>query len=182
MMLTTLDPKFWNGDPKDQPFPLRVTDEDTQMVKDIKQHYRKLMFAAVDGANEFLTSINSILHSETIATNQFGYAACLPSVYKRDYADVQVKKRSKTLEDGYLAEVGTNVLDKDCEIIESMRSKNFDAWNICAIIDNKMVSWFSKIDMQVGPAVLVKGKVKDHSKHWKHGNPVTRLNYVKAAQ
>ena len=54
--------------------------------------------------------------------------------------------------------------------------------NVCAIIDNKMVSWISKNNLKTGPAVLIKGKVKDHSKHWKHDNPVTRLNYVKVAQ
>jgi len=88
----------------------------------------------------------------------------------------------KTLDDGYVGLIGEQILDKDCEIINSQRSKNFDAWNIDAIIDNKMVSWFSQADLKLGPCVIIKGKVKDHSKHWKHSNAVTRLNYVKAAQ
>ena len=40
----------------------------------------------------------------------------------------------------------------------------------------------SKNELKLGPAVVVKAKVKDHAKHWKHETPVTRLNYVKAAQ
>jgi hypothetical protein len=45
-----------------------------------------------------------------------------------------------------------------------------------------MVSWLNKTNLNLGACVIVKAKVKDHSKHWKHQNDVTRLNYVKAAQ
>ena len=68
------------------------------------------------------------------------------------------------------------------EIISSVKSKNFEGYNIDAIINNRMASWLNKTNLQVGACVVVKAKVKDHSKHWKHGNDVTRLNYVKAAQ
>jgi hypothetical protein len=95
----------------------------------------------------------------------------------------QIEKRIRHLEKGYLADVGKTVFDKDCEVLESKHSNNFDAFNITAIIDNKMVSWFSKVDLKLGACVIVKAKVKDHSNHWKHKDTaVTRLNYVKAAQ
>jgi hypothetical protein len=140
------------------------------------------MFAAIDGTNEFQTEVNSLLNSEDVPLNKLGFIACLPSVYKRDYAKNQIEKRVRTLDEGYLDLIGSTVLDKDCEVLSSQRSKNFDAWNIDAIIDNKMVSWMSKVDLKIGNCVVVKAKVKDHSKHWKHENPVTRLNFVKAAQ
>ena len=140
------------------------------------------MFDAVAGDNEFKIKVNSILSSESVATNDFGFVACLPAVFKRDVAINQVAKQSRKVDDAYVGEVGANVLDKDCEIIGCQRSKNFDAYNIDAIIDNKMVSWMSKFEPKLGPCVLVKAKIKDHNKHWKHGNSVTRLNYVKVAQ
>jgi len=40
----------------------------------------------------------------------------------------------------------------------------------------------NKTNLDLGPCVIVKAKVKDHNKHWKHQNDVTRLNFVKAAQ
>ena len=61
-------------------------------------------------------------------------------------------------------------------------NKNFEGYNIDAIINNKMVSWISKTGLELGACVIVKAKIKDHTKHWKHQNDVTRLNYVKAAQ
>ena len=182
MILATADPAFWTGEPKDRPALLKIKSEDIELANTIKSHFKKLMFAAVEGENEFLTTINSLLNSDTIGHRMFGYVACLPSVYKRDYAKTQIKKQASVLDNSYLAQVGDKVFDLDCEIIESVKSKNFDAWNITAIINNKMVSWFAKANMTVGPCVVVKANVKDHSKHWDHGTCVTRLNYVKAAQ
>ena len=182
MMLNTVDPKLYSGDPKDRPWPLKVLAEDTEMANTIKSYFKKLMFAAVAGENDFLTTVNSLLNSDTIGHKMFGYVACLPSVYKRDYAKTQVKKQAQNLEEAYLGMPGTTIHDTDCEILESRKSKNYDAFNICAIINNKMVSWFNKTDMVVGPCVVVRAKIKDQSKHWEHGTAVTRLHYVKAVQ
>jgi hypothetical protein len=183
-ILFTLGVISWSSeaDPAMRPTLLKVTDEDTALANEIRQHFRKLAFAAMQGENDFQTKVNSLLFTENMPQNEIGYVACLPSVYKRDYAQTQVKKKARAVDAEYLGEIGANILDKDCEILESSRSKNFDAWNITAIIDNKMVSWLSKVDLKLGACVVIKAKVKDHSKHWKHENPVTRLNYVKAAQ
>lgn len=156
--------------------------DDRELANDIQKYYRRLAFAAIQGDNEFQTEVNGLLNSTDIPLNKLGFIACLPSVYKRDYARQQTEKKVKTLDVGYVGLVGEEILDKDCEVLSSQRSKNFDAWNIDAIIDNKMVSWMSKNDLKLGPCVVIKGKIKGHNEHWKHGNPVTRLNYVKAAQ
>jgi hypothetical protein len=182
LMLCTLDSAIWTADPKDAPMPLRVLPEDVLLAEDIKKHFRKFMFSAIEGENDFQTNINTILNSETVKQNQFGYVACLPSVYTRDVAQSKIKKVVKNIEDGYLGEIGSILKDLDAEILESIKSKNFEGYNISAIINNRMASWLSKVDLKIGPAVIVKAKVKDHSKHWKHQNDVTRINFVKAAQ
>ena len=182
LMLFTLDHTLWTADPKDAPMPLRVLPEDIAQAEEIQKYYKRLLFAAIEGENDFLTNINSILNAETVATNQFGYVACLPSVYKRDLAQTKVKKIARTVEEGFLGKPGDRLADLDCEILEVNKSKNYEAWNICAIINNRMVSWMSQIKLAVGPCVVVKAKVKDNSKHWRHGNDETRLNYVKAVQ
>jgi hypothetical protein len=156
--------------------------DDKELAENIQKFYKRLLFSAIEGDNEFQTQVNQLLNSETIPLNKFGFIACLPSVYNRDYSRNQFEKRIKTIDESYLASIGSNVEDLDCEVLSSQRSKNFDAWNIEAIIDNKMISWMSKMDLKLGPAVLIKAKVKDHSIHWKYEKPVTRLNYVKAAQ
>jgi hypothetical protein len=181
-MLCTLDHTIWTADPKDAPMPVKVTLEDQTLAEEIKKHFRKFMFSAIEGENDFQTNINTILSSDTVKTNQFGYVACLPSVYVRDVAQTKVKRAARTVDEGYLADIGSNLKDLDAEIISSIKSKNFEGYNIDAIINNRMVSWLNKINLNLGACVIVKAKVKDHSKHWKYGNDVTRLNYVKAAQ
>lgn len=183
MILATLgEDKTQYGEGFSRPRLLCTNLEDQELANEIQKYYRRLAFAAIQGDNEFQTEVNSLLNSEEVPLNKLGFIACLPSVYKRDYAKNQIEKKVKTLDEGYLGDIGSYVIDKDCEIMASQRSKNFDAWNIDAIIDNKMVSWMSKDDLKIGACVIIKAKVKDHNKHWKHENAVTRLNYVKAAQ
>ena len=182
LMLVTAHPPIWTADPKDKPVALEVLPEDTALAEEIQQYFKRLMFAAIAGDNEFQTNINTFLSSENIESKNFGYIACLPSVYARDRSQNKIKKVARTVEGGYLGEIGIQLKDLDCEILESVKSKNFEGYNISAIINSKMASWLNKTDLKIGPCVVVKAKVKDHSKHWKHQNDVTRLNYVKAAQ
>lgn len=183
LMLTTLDPsKFQASEDSLKPTLLCSNKEDQELATEIQKYYRRLMFKAIEGDNEFLTEVNSLLNSETVPENKFGFIACLPSVYKRDLGRNTLDKRVKSATNEYLACIGDNLLDLDCEVLSCNRSKNFDAFNVDAIIDNKIVSWMSKHELKLGPTVIVKAKVKDHAKHWKHEISVTRLNYVKAAQ
>jgi len=161
---------------------LQVIPEDVALAQQIKIHFKKFMFAAIQGDNEFKTSINSFLNADTILGKNIGYIACLPSVYARDKANGEIKRIAKSVDEGFLGNPGDRLHDLDCEIIEVNKSKNFDGWNICAIINNKMASWMSQVELKCGPCVIVKAKVKDNTKHWKHHTDDTRLNYVKAAQ
>ena len=182
MMLCTFEPAIWTADPKDAPLPLKILPEDIALAEEIRKHFRKFLFSAIEGENDFQTNINAILSGDTVKQNQFGYVACLPSVYVRDVAQTKVKRAARSVEEGYLADIGSNLKDLDAEIISSIKSKNFEGYNIDAIINNRMVSWLNKTNLNLGACVIVKAKVKDHAKHWKHQNDVTRLNYVKAAQ
>lgn len=182
LMLVTAHPAIWTADPKDKPADLKILPEDIALAEEIQKYFKRLMFAAIAGDNEFHTNINSFLNAEGIESKNFGYIACLPSVYARDLANNKIKKVARTVEGGYLADIGSQLTDLDCEILESVKSKNFEGYNISAIINSKMASWLNKTDLKIGPCVVVKAKVKDHSKHWKHQNDVTRLNYVKAVQ
>jgi len=182
LMLCTVNPSNWTADPKDSPMPLKVLPEDVSLAEEIKNYFKRLLFAAIEGENEFQTNINTFLSGDTIELKNFGYIACLPSVYARDRAQNKIKKIARQVENGYLGAVGSHLKDLDCEILESVKSKNFEGYNISAIINNRMASWLNKTNLNLGACVIVKAKVKDHTKHWKHQNDVTRLNYVKAAQ
>ena len=182
LMTYTVEPNLWKEDPKDAPMPLKVSLEDSALAEEIKKYYKRLLFAAIEGENEFQTTVNNLLNSDEISIRNFGFIACLPSVYARDKVHNKVKRAARSVEEGFLGEVGSNLKDLDAEILSSIKSKNFDGYNIDAIINNRMASWLNKTNLNQGACVIVKAKVNDHSKHWKHQNDVTRLNYVKAAQ
>ena len=181
-MLCTVNPTNWTADPKDAPMPLKIADEDVVLAQEIKTYYKRLLFAAIEGENDFQTNINSFLSSENIEPKNFGYIACLPHVYVKDKMQNKLKKVARSVDEGFLGEVGSNLKDLDAEILSSVKSKNFEGYNIDAIINNKMASWINKTSLNLGACIIIKAKVKDHTKHWKHQNDVTRLNYVKAAQ
>lgn len=164
------------------PQPLKVIEEDAALAEEIKKYYRRLMFSAVEGSNEFQTDLNGLLNSDSIESSDFGFIACLPSIYQRDQLRNRIKKSMKDCEDRYLGEVDQVLKDKDCEIIDCTKSKNFEAYNVLAIIDNCVVSWFSKKPMEIGACVVVKAKIKGFGAHWQTKKHETRLNYVKAAQ
>jgi hypothetical protein len=178
LMMITLDDKLVVPDVK----ALKIEPEDVALAEEIQKYYKRLLFAAIDGENDFLTTVHSILNSETVKENQFGYVACLPSVQAKDVTHNRVKKLARQVDEGFLGASGDRLADLDCEIIEVIKSKNFEGYNVCAIINNKMASWMSQKELKTGPCVIVKAKVKDNSKHWKHGNDETRLNFVKAVQ
>lgn len=182
LMMLTLGVTNFKAEDGLQPPLLCTKKEDTELADEIKKYFRRLMFSAVQGDNEFQTEVNALLNLDEVPANKFGFIACLPSVYKRDFGRNQLEKRIKVADDEYLGELGESLLDLDCEILTCQRSKNFDAFNVDAIINNRMVSWMSKYELKLGPAVIIKAKVKDHNKHWKYQNSVTRLNYVKAVQ
>jgi hypothetical protein len=182
LMLITLDSTLWTSDPATQPLPLKITDEDRQQADAVRKYFRKFMFGAIAGENDFQTEVNSILSGDTVDQRKFGFVACLPSVMERDVKRTEVKRSLRDCDNEALADVDKTVFDLDCEIIEVKRSNNFDAWNINAIINNKIVSWFSKVELKTGPCIVQKAKVKAHGENWITKKVETRLNYVKAAQ
>lgn len=169
-------------DDANRPDILTITEQDKQQAEEIQKYFRKFMFGAIAGENEFQTEVNTILNSDTVKQNKFGFIACLPSVMARDVKRNVVKRSLRDCDNEPLAVVDAKLLDLDCEIVEVKRSNNFDAWNISAIINNKIVSWFSKIELKTGPCVIVKAKVKTHGENWTTKKVETRLNFVKAVQ
>jgi len=166
----------------EQPPSMEVLDVDRELADVIQQHGRKLMFNVISDDNDFLMDIHRFLETGRIPEVSIGLVAYMPQWYYKSLEEKDVKRKLRELDEGFLDNPGTKLTNKDCEIIQSDYSENFASWNICAIIDNKLATWFGKNKMNLGPAVLVSAKVKDHRKHWKFKVEETRLNYVKVAQ
>ena len=146
MMLWTADLSHREGsDPMNYPPLLQVTDVDKQLTDDIRMYYRRLMFSVMaNPENQFLQEIMSLLNKEMMHESKFGFIACLPSVYDRDRKRNELSKLSRELDDSYVSAIDTKIQNVHAIILDCTRSKNYDAFNVLAIIDNKLVSWFNK--------------------------------------
>jgi len=167
---------------KERPPSMEVLDQDRQLAEAIQKHGRKLMFNVITNDDAFLTDLSRFLESGKVPEANIGLVSYMPQWYYNDLRDREIKRRLRELDEGFLDKPGVKLSNKDCEIIQSDYSEKFVAWNICAIIDNKLATWFAKEKLTLGPAVLVSAKVKDHRTHWKFKVEETRLNYVKVAQ
>lgn len=167
-----------------KPVLLRPLPEDCKFTDDILKFFRRLLFSAVKGDNDFFTDINALLNGETdhIPLNKIGIIACLPSVYIRESSKYRISRAAESTDSEWLGQAGNTLLDLDCEVLEVRRLKNYDAFGVLAIIDNKLASWISKHAIKTGPAVLITAKIKGLSENWATKKPETRLNYVKVAQ
>ena len=174
--------KFSSTEQEFRPFDLILAPEDAAEAEEIRKYFRRLMFSAVKGQSEFETEVNALLEGETISDKKIGYIACLPQTYRRDKERNTLAKKLKQCDEERLADEGSTLLDKDCDILRVVRSKNFDAWNVLAIIDNKIVSWMSSKEVKTGNAVVVKAKVKGFGPNYQTQKVETRLNYVKVVQ
>jgi hypothetical protein len=165
------------------PSVIFANEEDKSLTDEIRSYYRRLMFNVMaDPNNTFQQEILSLLNTEMMPGNKFGFIACLPSVYYRDRKRNDMTRTLRECDNLYLSDVDSKIFDVQAKIVDCTRSKNFDAFNITAIIDNKVVSWFSKKVID-NPEVKIKlAKVKAHQQHWISKKAETRLNYVKVVE
>ena len=96
------------------PQDITVEDTDRDLANEIQKYFKRLMFAAVKGDNEFQMEVNTLLTLGVIPDNKIGFIACLPSVYKRDSANNQIEKRARNADKEYLSAIGSSVFDKGC--------------------------------------------------------------------
>lgn len=181
LMLWTLDQERRAGaDPQYLPPIIQTDERDRLMTEDIRTFYRRLMFSVLaQPDNQFLQEILSLLNKETMNENKLGFIACLPSVYERDRKRNDINKVVRDCDNSYLATKDSKIVDLKASIIDCTRSKNFDAYNVLAIIDNKLVSWFSKFPIKQNEVDVVSAKVKDNGQNFFSKKAETRLNYVK---
>jgi hypothetical protein len=181
LMLWTLDQeRRITADPQYLPPVIEANDSDRLLTEDIRTYYRRLMFSVLaQPENQFLQEILSLLNKEIMNENKLGFVACLPHVYERDRKRNDITKIIRECDNNYLGSKESKLMNLEATIVDCERSKNYDAYNILAIVDNKLASWFSKFPIRQNKVEIVSAKVKDNNQNWLTKKAETRLNYVK---
>jgi hypothetical protein len=181
IIIATLNP--YNNPDEFTPAPIELLPEDVEFATEIKNYFRRLIFAAIIGTNEFQTKLFKILEGDTVKANDMAFIACLPTSYNRAKAESRIKKLAAEFDPKNLGTVGSTIFDRDCDILDVSKATTYDGWNVTAIIDNSfLATWSSKHKFVVGNCVVVRANIKDYSTHWLFKVPSARLNYVKAVQ
>jgi len=181
LMIWTLDQeRRITADPQYLPPVIEANDSDRLLTEDIRTYYRRLMFSVLaQPENQFLQEILSLLNKETMNENKLGFIACLPHVYEKDRKRNDITKIIRECDNNYLGSKESKLMNLEATIVDCERSKNYDAYNILAIVDNKLASWFSKFPIRQNRVEIVSAKVKDNNQNWLTKKAETRLNYVK---
>ncbi len=181
LMIWTLDQeRRITADPQYLPPVIEANDSDRLLTEDIRTYYRRLMFSVLaQPENQFLQEILSLLNKETMNENKLGFIACLPHVYEKDRKRNDITKIIRECDNNYLGSKESKLMNLEATIVDCERSKNYDAYNILAIVDNKLASWFSKFPIRQNKVEIVSAKVKDNNQNWLTKKAETRLNYVK---
>ena len=181
LMIWTLDQeRRITADPQYLPPVIEANDSDRLLTEDIRTYYRRLMFSVLaQPENQFLQEILSLLNKETMNENKLGFIACLPHVYEKDRKRNDITKIIRECDNNYLGSKESKLMNLEATIVDCERSKNYDAYNILAIVDNKLAIWFSKFPIRQNRVEIVSAKVKDNNQNWLTKKAETRLNYVK---
>jgi hypothetical protein len=181
LMIWTLDQeRRITADPQYLPPVIEANASDRLLTEDIRTYYRRLMFSVLaQPENQFLQEILSLLNKETMNENKLGFIACLPHVYEKDRKRNDITKIIRECDNNYLGSKESKLMNLEATIVDCERSKNYDAYNILAIVDNKLASWFSKFPIRQNKVEIVSAKVKDNNQNWLTKKAETRLNYVK---
>ena len=81
-----------------------------------------------------------------------------------------------------MAAIESKIQNVHATILDCTRSKNYDAYNVLAIIDNKLASWFSKHPIKDKEVFISMAKIKGHNQNFISKKCETRLNYVKVVK
>lgn len=141
-----------------------ITDADREMGEKVRQHCHGLSFKIITGAtlSDFEIAMLRIAETEKVDSNyDLAVIASLPATFDRaqirQAQNVRLREAAGTLSNA----VGTKV-ELDIEVVRCNFSNQWETFFVTAIVDNAVVFFAQKKAIEVGSAVRIKGKVKDH--------------------
>lgn len=173
-----------------------VTDQDVAMAHEIKDYITKrLTFKVLSTPDNYITfdlsspldidyerRVLCILTEDFVLSTKLKSLIDLPRYYIKFKAYTDLNKKIRSIEPGVIGEVDDYMIDEECEIFHTMKCKNFEGYNVSGIIDNKLVSWYSKLDISPGRYIISRATIKELSLHYYAGVQNTRLSRVKLGE
>lgn len=154
---------------------------DVDLALEIIKFYRRLSFGALaNNISEYHQKVFQITQSDAISLSDLGVLASVPTAYQKDSRQAEIDSVIKTVLPEYIGKSGESV-DLNVLLLEVRRVERFECWAYLGVTGtNYLVSFMSKHKFGDYKSVIsIYAKVRDHTRHYKTKQHVTRLNYVK---
>jgi len=146
-----------------------VSDEDRVLGQEVRQYCHSLTFKILQGKNlsDFEQTMLRIADNETVdGFYEIAVVSSLPASYDRSKARLEQSNRLRDYQ-GCLSQAEGTTVDLDIEVVRCNYSNNWDTYYVTAIVENAIVEnavvFFAFRDqIEVGSKIRVMGKVKSH--------------------
>ena len=152
-----LTSQFLRGD-------FEIGDEDRVLGQEVRQYCHSLTFKILQGKtlSEFEQTMLTIADKETVDSfYEIAVVSSLPASYERSKVR---REQSNRLRDhqGCLTQAEGTAVDLEIEVVRCNYSNNWDTYYVTAIVENAVVFFAFRDQIEVGSKIRVKGKVKSH--------------------
>ena len=166
-----LTSQFLRGD-------FEINDEDRALGQEVRQYCHSLTFKILQGKtlSDFEQTMLKIADKETVASfYDIAVISSLPASYERSKAR---REQSNRLRDhqGCLNQAEGTKVDLEIEVMRCNYSNNWDTYYVTAIVDDAVVFFAFRDQIELGSKLRVKGKIKSHKEDR------TQLSHVKVMQ
>jgi len=163
-----LTSKFLQGD-------FEITDEDREQGQEVRQYCHSLTFKILQGKtlSDFEQTMLKIADKETVDSfYDIAVVSSLPASYERSKARLEQSNRLRDHQ-GCLNQAEGTKVDLEIEVVRCNYSNNWDTYYVTAIVENAVVFFAFRDQIEIGSKIRVKGKVKSHKEDR------TQLSHVK---
>jgi hypothetical protein len=143
--------------------------------QEVRQYCHSLTFKILQGKtlSEFEQTMLTIADKETVDSfYDIAVVSSLPASYERSKAR---REQSNRLRDhqGCLSQAAGTKVDLEIEVVRCNYSNNWDTYYVTAIVENAVVFFAFRNQIEIGSKIRVKGKIKSHKED------CTQLSHVK---
>jgi len=141
-----------------------INDEDRALGQEVRQYCNSLTFKILQGKtlSDFEQTMLKIADKEIVDSfYDIAVVSSLPASYERSKAR---REQSNRLRDhqGCLSQAEGTAVDLEIEVVRCNYSNNWNTYYVTAIVENAVVFFAFRDQIEIGSKIRVKGKIKSH--------------------
>lgn len=141
-----------------------INDEDRALGQEVRQYCNSLTFKILQGKtlSDFEQTMLKIADKETVDSfYDIAVVSSLPASYERSKVRLEQSNRLRDHQ-GCLNQAEGTAVDLEIEVVRCNYSKNWNTYYVTAIVENAVVFFAFRDQIEIGSKIRVKGKIKSH--------------------